>query len=212
MNYTELVTAVQDYVESDETVLVDNIPEFTRLAEQRIYNSVQIPALRKISTGSLTQGVATLTLPTDWLASFSVAITIPVTNQVQFLLNKDASFIREAYPVAATQSVPKHYALLDDATLLIGPTPAAAYAYELQYYYYPESIVTATTTWLGDNFETVLLYGVIREAYLFQKGEIDLMAEYEKKYSEALTQLKLYAEGKARRDVYRSGQNRIPVV
>jgi hypothetical protein len=212
VNYSQLVTAIQEYTETTESSFVSNIPNFVQLAEERVYNSVQFPAIRKNSTGQTTPGDKYLGLPDDWLATFSLAVVDPVTNAYTYLLNKDVNFIREAYPVATDTGVPFHYAQFDDTRLLLGPTPDQAYAVELHYYYYPESIVTASTTWLGDNFETVLLYGALREAAVYQKGEADVVAMYESKYQESLALLKLLGDGKNRQDAYRSGQARVPVV
>ena len=211
MDYAALLQAVQDYCENSETSFVSNIPTFVQLAEQRIYNTVQLPAIRKNQTGTVTTSNSYLTLPTDWLATFSLSVTDPVTTGRSFLLDKDVNFIREAFPYPAVSGMPTHYAQFDADTLFLGPTPDAAYSVELHYYYYPESIVTATTTWLGTNFQEVLLYGTIREAYVYLKGEADLMQVYEAKYQEALGRLKNLGDGKNRMDAYRSGQVRVPV-
>lgn len=212
MNYTQLSTAIQDYVESTETTLVSQIPTFVQLAEERIYNSVQIPAIRKNQIGSLTLGNKYLSLPTDWVATFSLAVIDPATNAQTFLLDKDVNYIREAYPDPDDTGVPQHYAQFDYNTLILGPTPDAGYNVELHYYYYPVSIVTAGTSWLGDNFESVLLYGSLREAAVFQKQEPDIIANYEAKYQESLALLKQLGDGKNRRDAYRSGQVRMSVL
>jgi hypothetical protein len=211
MNYAALVTLIQDYTENSESSFVSNIPTFVQLAEERIYNTVQIPAIRKNQTGALTASNKYLTLPTDWLATFSLAVIDPTTQAQTFLLNKDVNYIREAFPVPTDTSTPTHYAQFDQNTLILGPTPDLSYAVELHYYYYPESIVTASTSWLGDNFETVLLYGSLREAYQYMKGEEDLTAQYEAKYQEALGLLKQLGDGKDRQDTYRSGQVKVKV-
>lgn len=212
MNYTSLVQLVQDYLESTETSFVDNIPNFVQLAEERVYNSVQIPAIRKNATGTMTSGNKYLSLPTDWLATFSLTLIDTETGVQSFLLNKDVNYIREAYPTPSDTGPPAHYAIFDANTLILGPTPDASYGAELHYYYYPQSIVDAGTSWLGDNFESVLLYGTLREAYNYLKGEVDLTAQYEAKYQEALGLLKQLGDGKDRRDAYRSGQVRVPVI
>lgn len=212
MNYSQLSEAIQNYVENTESSFVASIPTFVQLAEERIYNSVQIPAIRKNVTGTLTTNNKYLALPTDWLATFSLAVIDPATNAQSFLLNKDVNYIRAAYPDPDDTGTPQHYAQFDQNTLILGPTPDYAYSMELHYYYYPESIVTAGTTWLGDNFETVLLYGAIREAYVYMKGEADMVANYENKYQESLALLKVLGDGKDRRDAYRSGQVRVPVL
>lgn len=211
MNYTQLVDLVKQYTQNEETSFVANIPSFVQLAEERIYNSVFIPAIRKNQIGTLTPSNKYLTVPADWLANFSLAVIDPVTNAQTFLLDKDVNFIRECYPDPDDTGVPKYYAIFDSNSFILGPTPDSNYQVELHYYYYPESIVTASTSWLGDNFETVLLYGTLREAYLYMKGEADMMQYYEQKYQESLGLLKLLGEGKGRRDAYRSGLNRIPV-
>jgi len=211
MNYTQLSQAIQDYCENTESTFVSQIPTFVQLAEERIYNSVQLPAVRKNVTGNMTSGNKYVTLPDDWLATYSVAVIDPATNAQTFLLDKDVNFIRESFPDPDTTGVPTHYAQFDDNSLILGPTPDAAYGVELHYYYYPPSIVTASTSWLGDNFESVLLYGALREAYLFMKGEQDIVGYYEEKYKESLMLLKMLADGKNRRDAYRSGQTRVPV-
>jgi len=211
MNYATLTTLIQQYCESTETSFVANIPTFVQLAEERVYNTVQIPAIRRNQIGTLSTGNKYLTLPSDWLATFSLATIAPGTGVQEFLLDKDVNFIRQSYPSPSDTGMPKYYAIFDDNTLILGPTPDTAYQVEMHYYYYPESIVTAGTTWLGDRFENVLLYGSIREAYTYLKGEADLMQYYEQKYQEAMQQLARLGDGLNRRDSYRSGQVRIPV-
>lgn len=211
MNYSQLVDLVEQYTQNEETSFVANIPTFVELAEERIYNAVFIPAIRKNQIGTLTPNNKYLTLPADWLANFSLAVITPITNAQTFLIDKDVNFIRECYPDPDDSGAPKYYAIFDKNTLILGPTPDSNYQVELHYYYYPESIVTASTSWLGDNFETVLLYGTLREAYLYMKGEQDMIQYYEQKYQESLGLLKLLGEGKDRRDAFRSGLNRIPV-
>jgi len=210
MNYTELNQALQDYVESTETSFVANIPMFVRQAEERIYRSVMIPELRKNATASTTLGSQYLARPSDFLAVFSMAV-VDADGDYTYLYDKDVNFIREAFPNPTDVGTPTHYAQFDSGTLLLGPTPDLSYAVELHYYYYPASIVTAGTSWVGDNFETVLLYGSLREAYQYMKGEEDITAQYENKYQEALALLKVLGDGKDRRDAYRSGQTRVPV-
>jgi hypothetical protein len=211
MNYTQLVDLVKQYTQNEETSFVANIPVFVQLAEERIYNAVFIPAIRKNQIGTLTPSNKYLTVPADWLANFSLSVIEPVTNAQTFLMDKDVNFIRDCYPDPDDTGVPKYYAIFDDSTFILGPTPDSNYQVELHYYYYPESIVTAGTSWLGTNFETVLLYGAVREAYIYMKGEQDMMVYYEQKYQESLGLLKLLGEGKDRRDAFRSGLNRIPV-
>ena len=208
MTYAELVAAINSYCENSfETTDVNN---FIDAAEQRIYNSVQLPDLRKNVTGSVTSGNKYLAVPSDWLATFSLAI-VTAAGDYEFLLNKDVNFIREAYPNPTTTGTPAHYAQFDDTTFILGPTPDATYTAELHYYHYPESIITAGTTWLGDNFDSALLYGALLEAYTFLKGEKDVMEYYQKRYDEAFGMLKQLADGKNRRDTYRSGQLRVGI-
>jgi len=210
MNYSELVTEIQSYVENDFATA--DINTFIEQAEQRIYNTVQLPAIRKNVTGSLTIGNNYLTVPTDWLATFSLAV-VDVAGEYRYLLNKDVNFIRAAYPTTtvADRGLPEYYAIFDSNSFILGPTPDLAYTAELHYYYYPESIVTANTTWLGDNFDSALLYGALLEAYTYMKGETDVMQVYQGRYQEALALLKMLGDGKDRRDAYRSGQVRYPV-
>lgn len=211
MNYATLVTLIQQYCESTETSFVANIPTFVQLAEERVYNSVQIPAIRRNQIGTLSANNKYLTLPSDWLATFSLATIDPDTGAQEFLLDKDVNFIRQSYPSPDDVGVPKYYAIFDDNTLILGPTPDYPYSVEMHYYYYPQSIVTAGTSWLGDNYENILLYGSLREAYTYLKGEADMMANYEQKYQEAVQQLMRLGDGLNRRDAYRSGQVRLPV-
>jgi hypothetical protein len=211
MNYATLTTLIQQYCESTETSFVANIPTFVQLAEERIYNSVQIPAIRRNQIGTLTPNNKYLTMPADWLATFSLSVINPTTNAQEFLLDKDVNFIRQSYPDPDDTGVPKYYAIFDKNTFILGPTPDSNYQVEMHYYYYPESIVTAGTSWVGDNFETVLLYGSLREAYTYLKGEQDMMAYYEQKYQEAMQLLMRMGDGLNRRDAYRSGQVRVPV-
>jgi hypothetical protein len=210
MNYVELVAEIQSYTENQFSTA--DLNTFIQQAEQRIYNTVQLPAFRKNVTGSLTLGNSYLTVPNDWLATFSLAV-ITAAGEYQYLLNKDVNFIRAAYPTnaPADQATPEYYAIFDANSFILGPTPDANYTAELHYYYYPESIVTATTTWLGDNFSSVLLYGSLLEAYTYMKGETDIVQLYQVRYEEALTLLKMLGDGKDRRDAYRSGQVRYPV-
>jgi len=210
MNYAQLVTAIENYTESFEAVFVAQIPTFVQLAEERIYNSVQIPAIRRNVIGNVTTGDKYLSLPTDYLATFSLAV-VDGNGEQQFLLDKDVNFIRQAYPNPADSGLPKYYGQFAPYTFILGPTPDQSYQVELHQYYYPESIVTAGTSWVGDNFETVLLYGSLREAVIFQKGEQDMVAYYEQKYQESMALLKELGDGKERRSAYRDGQLKLPV-
>jgi len=209
MNYAELVAEIESYTENQfETT---DINTFIEQAEQRIYNTVQLPALRKNVTGNVTVNNKYLSAPSDWLATFSIAV-INATGNYTYLLDKDVNFIRSAYPQPTDTGLPVYYSLFDQNTFLLGPTPDASYSMELHYYYYPASIVTAGTTWLGDNFDSALLYGSLLEAYTYMKGEPDVIAGYQKRYDDAMFLLKQLGDGKNRRDSYRSGQVRVPVV
>ena len=230
MTYTELVAAIQTYTENNfpTITLADSstvsstaqLNRFITQAEQRIYNSVQFPSIRKNVTGTTTIGNKYLSCPTDFLAAYSLAV-INTDGSYEYLLNKDVNFIRQAYPTPTDTATPKYYALFGPTTtsgptptvtnelsFILGPTPNAGYSVELHYYYYPESITTAATTWLGDNFDTVLLYGSLVEAYTFMKGEADIIAGYDMKYKEALALAKRLGDGMERQDAYRSGQYR----
>ena len=211
MTYTELVSAIKSYTENDYATA--DIDLFITQAEQRIYNSVQLPDLRKNVTGTMTSGNKYFSLPSDWLSTFSIAVIDPATNAYTFLLNKDVNFVRESFPDtdAPFYGKPEYYAIFDDTTMILGPTPDANYESELHYYYYPESIVIAGTSWLGNNFDTALLYGSLLEAAAFMLSEPDTIANYTARYQEAMGLLTNLGEGKNRRDAYRSGQARIPV-
>jgi len=212
MNYTQLVAEIQNYVE--DTFTTEIINTFITQAEQRIYNVVQLPALRKNVTGSLTAGNKYLAMPTNWLATFSLAV-INADNEYLYLLNKDVNFIRQSFPDtdADFYGEPQYYAVFDNTSFIVGPTPDDSYDVELHYFYYPESITTTVsgTTWLGDNFSSTLLYGSLLEAYTYMKGEADVIAQYQKRYDEAMFLLKQLGDGKDRQDAYRSGQVRYPV-
>ena len=217
MNYTELSNAIQAYTENTEADFIAEIPVFVQQAEQRIYNSVQFPSIRKNVTGVVSTTSTYLSAPDDYLASYSLAV-IDADGNYEYLLNKDVNFIRQAYPKATDTGLPKYYALFgptvssstitDELTFILGPKPDANYTVELHYYYYPESIVTALTTWLGDNFDSVLLYGSLVEAYTYMKGEADMMQLYNGKFMEALALAKRLGDGMERQDAYRSGQFR----
>jgi hypothetical protein len=198
---------VQDYTENTEATFVSYIPTFVQVAEERIYNTVQLPILRKSVTGTLTANNQYLAVPSDWLANFALSV-VDGSGNTSFLLNKDVEFIRQSYPSVTATGLPAYYAVFSSSSFILGPTPDQNYTVELHYYYYPTSIVTAGTSWLGTNFENVLLYGTLREAYLYMKGEQDMVNYYEQKYQEGIELLRGYGEGKARRDAYRSGQIR----
>jgi hypothetical protein len=214
MNYTQLTAAICDYTQNFESDFVANIPVFVQQTEQRIYNTVQFPSLRSNVTGITSASNKYLSCPGDFLATYSMAV-IDASGNYEYLLNKDVNFIRQAYPNPTSTGIPKYYAIFGPATadskeltFILGPTPDAAYSVELHYYYYPESIVTASATWLGDNFDTVLLYGALVEAVTFMKGEADMIALYDGKYKEALALAKRLGDGLERQDAYRSGQFR----
>jgi hypothetical protein len=235
MNYTELFNTIQTYTENQfpDTYLASGSPvsattqinTFITQAEQRIYNSVQFPSLRKNVTGVTSTGNKYLSCPGDFLSVFSLAVD--TVDGQEFLLNKDVNFIRQAYPKATDTALPKYYALFGPTTsndpspvitnelsFILGPTPDAIYNVELHYYYYPVSITTAASgqTWLGDNFDSVLLYGSLVEAYTFMKGEPDMITLYNQKYMEALAMAKRLGDGLERSDAYRSGQFRMPAL
>ena len=234
MTYTQLIAAIQSYTEntfpatylaSGSTVSsTTQLNTFIEQAEQRIYNTVQFPSLRKNVTGITSNGNKYLSCPADFLSSYSLAV-IDASGNYEYLLNKDVNFIRQAYPQPTDTALPKYYALFGPTTtndpspvitnelsFILGPTPDAAYNVELHYYYYPESITVAASgqTWLGDNFDTVLLYGSLVEAYTFMKGEQDMIALYDGKYKEALALAQRLGDGLERSDAYRSGQFRVP--
>jgi hypothetical protein len=222
MNYTQLTAAICDYTQNFDQDFIDNIPVFVTQAEQRIYNTVQFPSLRKNVTGLTEANNKYLSAPGDFLAVYSLAV-VDATGAYEYLLNKDVNFIRQAYPTPTSTGLPKYYALFGPTTtndpspvitnelsFILGPTPAAAYTVELHFYYYPESITVAASgqTWLGDNFDSVLLYGSLVEANTFMKGETDMTALYNGKYAEALALAKRLGDGMERQDAYRSGQYR----
>jgi hypothetical protein len=209
MNYSSLKTNIADVCEN--TFTDDQLALFTQQAEQKIFNTVQFPALRKVDDGPLVSTNKLYTLPTDYLYTYSLAVISSSTTN--YVLNKDVNFIREAYPVntSAKYGLPKFYAYYGQTQLMFAPTPDSNYDIEHVYGYYPTSIVSASTTWLGDNFDTALLNGALIEAIRFMKGEADMIALYEKHYLQSITLLKNLGEGKLRQDSYRSGQPRNPV-
>ena len=239
MNYGQLFETIKGYTENDfpntqygdptaanlTFTSKEQVDTFIRQAEQRIYNSVQFPSIRKNVTGTITAGNKYLSGPGDFLAVYSMAVIDNITGEYEYLLNKDVNFIRASYPSPNTVGKPYYYALFGPTTtsdtppvitnelsFMLGPTPDANYGVELHYYYYPESIVTAGTTWLGDNFDSVLLYGSLLEAYTYMKGEPDVIAGYQKRYDEAMLLAKRLGDGMERTDAYRTGQIRVPVM
>lgn len=216
MNYASLVTAVSDYTEN--TFSTADMNTFIEQAERRIYNTVQFPSLRKNVIGTTALNTKYLACPTDFLSSYSMAV-IDGDGAYTFLLNKDVNFIREAYPTPSTTGVPKYYAIFgptsndpNELTLMLGPTPSASLSAELHYFYYPQSIVDAGTSWLGDNFDSALFNAVMVEAARFMKAEQDIVAMYNDQYQQSLTLLKNLGDGKQRQDAYRSGQLRTKVI
>jgi len=217
MNISELTQMIQDYSENTESLFVANIPNFVKQAEARIYQTVHIPVLRKNVMGTISSANKYLATPNDFLSVYSIAAVTPGTGAYTYLINKDVSFIREAYPTPTSSGAPKYYAIfgpqsgnLTEITLILGPTPDTDYAVELHYFYYPDSIVTTSTSWLGDNFDPALFYGAMREAMIFMKGEQDMVSYYEQKYTEAIGQLTRLVSGLERGDAYRDGQTKIP--
>jgi hypothetical protein len=224
MNYAQLKAAIQSYTENYETEFESYIPTFVEQTETRVYNTVQLPSIRRNQTGTLTANNKYLSAPGDFLSVYSLAViqNYQTSNETYtYLLNKDVNYLREAYPTPNDTGLPLYYAIFGPAvssnvttnelTFILGPTPNTSYTVEMHYYYYPQSIVTAGTSWLGDNYDPVLLYGSLREAYLYMKGEQDLIANVEAKYNEALGQLKRLGDGLERQDGYRSGQTRVKV-
>jgi len=217
MNYTQLSNAIQAYTENTEANFIAEIPVFVQQAEQRIYNTVQFPSLRKNMTGYVSTATPYLSAPSDYLATYSLAV-IDGDGNYEYLLNKDVNFIRQAYPSPDDTGLPRYYALFgptvtgstitNELTFILGPKPDDNYEVELHFYYYPESITTANTTWLGDNFDSVLLYGSLVEAYTYMKGEADMLQLYNQKYMEAMALAKRLGDGMERQDAYRSGQFR----
>lgn len=223
MNYVELSASIKGYCENDfpDTVgsftSADQIATFVKQAEQRVYNFVQLPALRKNVTGTATTGNKYLACPSDFLSVFSMAVVKP-DGEYEYLLDKDVNFIRQAYPSPTDTALPRYYALfgprsnnVTEISFILGPTPDDDYEIELHYFYYPESIVTTGTSWLGDNFDSVLLYGALLEAAAFMKSDADVVTSYKARYDEAMALLKQLGDGKDRTDTYRTGQVRYPV-
>jgi len=213
MTYTELVAQIQSYTENEYSTV--DVNTFITQAENRIFNGVNLPDLRANSTGTITGGNKYLDLPDDWLATYSLAVIDNTTNEYTYLINKDVNFIRQSFPDtdAPFYAKPQYYAVFDDDTFILGPTPDINYGAELHYFYYPVSITTAAsgTSWLGDNYPTALLYGSLLEAATYLKESPEIITNYTNRYQEAMNELVGLAEGKNTRDAYRSGQARIPV-
>ena len=224
MNYATLYNTIQTYTEnqfpdvylaSGATVsATTQINTFIQQAEQRIYNMIQFPSLRRNVTGFTSTNNKYLACPADFLATYSMAV-VAADGSYEYLLNKDVNFIRQAYPQPTDTAIPKYYALFGpsfsnstELSFILGPTPDAAYTMELHYFFYPESITVSNTSWLGDNFDSVLLYGSLVEAYTYMKGEQDIITLYDTKFKEALALAKRLGDGMERQDAYRSGQYR----
>lgn len=215
MDYTTLCAAISSTTEN--SFAAADLARFARLAEQLIYSSVQLASLRKNVSGVLSSGNQYLATPGDFLSPYSIAV-IDAMGSYSFLVNKDVNFIREAYPKPADTGLPKHYAIFGplstdvrELSFLLGPTPDANYAVELHYFFYPESIVTAGTTWLGDNFDSALLNGCLVEAARFMKAEQDILVLYQSMFTQSIALLKNLGDGKQRTDSYRDGQTRVKV-
>jgi len=219
MTYTELTAALCDYTQNFDQDFVSNIPVFVKQAEQRIFNTVQFPSLRRNVTGFTSNNNKYLACPGDFLAVYSIAV-VAADGAYEYLLNKDVNFIRQAYPTPSSVGFPKYYALFGpsfangtELSFILGPTPNGAYTVELHYFFYPQSISDTEngTSWLGDNFDSVLLYGALVEAVTFMKGEADMVQLYNTKYGEALALAKRLGNGMEMQDQYRSGSPRTVV-
>jgi|TARA_R110002020_G_scaffold130062_1_gene291101 hypothetical protein len=202
--FTTLKTAIQDYTENSETTFVNNLSNFISDTEEKILKTVNLPVFRKNVSGTMTSGNSYLSAPSDFLTPFSLALD---NSGYEYLMFKEVNFIREAYPVSSTTGVPKYYALFDNDSFILGPTPNANFTVELHYVYRPTSITTSAdgTSWIGTNAPDALLYGSLVQAYSFMKGEADLIANYTQQYNEALSRLKVFAEGRSTKDAYRTG-------
>jgi hypothetical protein len=208
MNYTELTALLQEYTQNYASEFVAALPSIIGLAEDRIYRSVQIPELKKNATSNLVAGTKYLNAPTDFLASYSIAV-INTDGSYNYMLEKEVAFIGEVYPIPTSTGLPRFYALFNETTFLVGPTPNSSYQVELHYYYEPPSIVQTSTSWLGTEAESVLFYGCLLEAYVYMKGDNDLMALYKGRYDEALARLKNLGEGLNKRDNFRVDAPRV---
>jgi len=206
MTYAELVAQIQQYLQNDETSFVAQIPLFVRLAERKIYDEVNLPVKRKNATAALVASNSSLGVPSDFISIYEISVT--VSGSVSFLMNKDVSFIREMYPISTVTGLPIYYAMLDHQNIFLGPTPDQNYAVEMHYFGYPTSIVSASTTWLGDRFENALLYGSLLQAYANMKGEVELFTVYQKGYDDAMEQVKAFAAGQSSGDWYRGDVQR----
>lgn len=222
MNYAQLQEAIIQYTENTETTFVDNIPNFVRNTETLINNTVQLPAFRKNVTGQTTAAFPYIDIPSDFLSVFSLAVAsyaqdgTTIVGPYVYLLQKDVNYIREAFPYPATPpssatGQPKYYSIFSNNAFILGPTPDICYPLEMHYYAYPPSIVDAGTSWVGTNFPNVLLWGSLVEAYIYTKGEPDLIQTYQQKFEESMAKLKMLGDGKDRQDNFRTTQVRDPV-
>jgi|TARA_R100000426_G_C4815260_1_gene108153 hypothetical protein len=201
-----LKTAIQDYTDNSETSFVTHLPDFIKTTEDRIFNSVDLDIFRKNVTSAFTSSDAFLTVPSDYLASFSLQIT--TSGSESFLLQKDVNFLREYTPASTTTGLPKYYARFDTDNFIVAPTPNSNYTLELHYYYKPASLTAGAdggTTWLSSNAPFALLYGSLFEAYVYMKGEKDVLDLYNGRYLEAISRLKDLAEARENTDAYRVG-------
>jgi|TARA_R110000803_G_scaffold143886_1_gene209858 hypothetical protein len=208
--FTTLKQSIQDYTNNTETTFVNNLDEFIVEAEEAIIKLVDLPYFRKSVTGQLTSDNQYLTMPTDFLAPYSLAID---NSGYEYLLFKDVSFMREAYPSSSTTGIPKYYAMFNNESFIVAPTPSSNLTAELHYRYKPASITVTSdgTTWIGTNASDCLLYGSLVEAYTFMKGEADVLANYKERFALAIDRLKVLGEGRDTKDNYRSGPPRKPV-
>lgn len=204
MTYAELVAMIQEYLEEDEATFVANIPNFVKLAEERIYRSAQLQALQQNATTALVVSDPYVSLPSDFISPLELIITVAGVSY--FLYPKEVSFIRAAYPTAASTGRPRYYAMFTDDTLILAPTPDDDYTLELHYIHRPESIVDAGETWLGTNGEMALLNACLVEGYTYLKGDEDMLKVYESRYQEGLVRLKTLVEGQNRGDAYRNAE------
>ncbi len=208
MNYTDLVQQIKDQLEYSETTFVASIPDFVKRAEERIFRMVQIPDLRRVSTSNFVASNEFVTVPTDYLSTYSFAVT-DGSGILSYMLNKEYEFIQTSYPDNTIEGLPRFYAIVDDDTIQVAPVPDSTYAIEIFYFYLPTSIVSSQNTWLGDNAGNTIFWGSVVEGYKFLKGEGDLMQMYDNSFAEAIAELKILAEGRERRGTYRIPDKRV---
>jgi len=204
--YAQLKTAIQDYTDNAETTFVNHLNDFIKASEEKLLKSVDLDYFRKNVTSTLTSSDQFLTVPTDYLASFSLQIT--TSGSESFLLQKDVNYLREYTPAASTTGLPKYYARFDENNFILGPTPDSNYTIELHYFYRPASLTAGAdggTTWLSTNAPYALLYGSLIEAYTFMKGEADVIQNYTNLYMQYLERVKDLGEARENTDGYRVG-------